>query len=52
MMDNNKKKGNIKDSTINENNLKHKYKHWQTLNQIYLFTTFVTVQIATFKTTS
>ena len=27
MMDNNKKKGKTKDSTINENNLKYKYKH-------------------------
>ena len=42
----------MKDSTINENNLKYKYKEWQTLNQMCLFTTFAAAQIATLKTMS
>ena len=33
-------KGKEKDSTINENNLKYKYKHRQTWNQMCLSTTF------------
>ena len=49
-----KMKGNegSKDSTINKNNLKYKCKHWQTLNQMCLFTTFGAVQIVTLKTKS
>ena len=41
------KKG--KDSTMNENNLKYKYK--QALNQMCLSTIFMAVQSTTFKTT-
>ena len=47
-----KEKGRMKDSTINENNLKYKYKHSQILNQMCLFTTIVAVQKIIFKTTS